>query len=149
MKTICLYEVQDEQYMESVKILALEDNFIAPNVRTSRWSPEMMSDCLMEKKTYSNMPKHEANKSVNIWQKTERIILRDTRYVSEGRNNTFSNVLPFKSVVRYIYTWVSECGVMLDEQFVSYSRFAITRVIVLESSYLFLTEGMYTSGYIT
>ena len=30
-----------------------------------------------------------------------------------------------------------------------YSRFAITRVIVLESSYLFLTEGMYTSGYIT
>jgi hypothetical protein len=31
----------------------------------------------------------------------------------------------------------------------SYSRFAITRVIVLESSYLFLTEGMYTSGYIT
>jgi hypothetical protein len=29
------------------------------------------------------------------------------------------------------------------------SRFAITRVIVLESSYLFLTEGMYTSGYIT
>jgi hypothetical protein len=25
----------------------------------------------------------------------------------------------------------------------------ITRVIVLESSYLFLTEGMYTSGYIT
>ena len=30
-----------------------------------------------------------------------------------------------------------------------YSRFAITRVIVLESSYLFLAEGMYTSGYIT
>jgi hypothetical protein len=30
-----------------------------------------------------------------------------------------------------------------------YSRFAITRVIVLESSYLFLTEGMFTSGYIT
>ena len=30
-----------------------------------------------------------------------------------------------------------------------YSRFAITRVIVLESSYLFLTEGMYISGYIT
>jgi hypothetical protein len=30
-----------------------------------------------------------------------------------------------------------------------YSWFAITRVIVLESSYLFLTEGMYTSGYIT
>ena len=29
------------------------------------------------------------------------------------------------------------------------SRFAITRVIVLESSYLSLTEGMYTSGYIT
>ena len=29
-----------------------------------------------------------------------------------------------------------------------YSRFAITRVIVHESSYLFLTEGMYTSGYI-
>jgi hypothetical protein len=27
--------------------------------------------------------------------------------------------------------------------------FAITRVIVLASSYLFLTEGMYTSGYIT
>jgi hypothetical protein len=32
---------------------------------------------------------------------------------------------------------------------IRYSRFAITRVIVLESSYLFLTEGMYTSGYIT
>jgi hypothetical protein len=31
----------------------------------------------------------------------------------------------------------------------TYSRFAITRVIVLESSFLFLTEGMYTSGYIT
>ena len=30
-----------------------------------------------------------------------------------------------------------------------YSRFAITRVIVLESGYLFLIEGMYTSGYIT
>ena len=30
-----------------------------------------------------------------------------------------------------------------------YSQFAITRVIVLESSYLFLTEGMYISGYIT
>ena len=69
---------------------------------------------------YSNMPKQEANKSVKIWRKTERIILRDTRYVSEGRNNTFSNVLPFKSIIRYIYTWVSECGVMLDEQFVSY-----------------------------
>ena len=31
----------------------------------------------------------------------------------------------------------------------NYSRFAITRVIVLESSYRFLTEDMYTSGYIT
>jgi len=30
-----------------------------------------------------------------------------------------------------------------------YSRFTITTVIVLESSYLFLTEGMFTSGYIT
>ena len=29
------------------------------------------------------------------------------------------------------------------------SRFAITRVIVLESSYLFLTEGMHNFGYIT
>ena len=36
-----------------------------------------------------------------------------------------------------------------DEIGFMYSRFAITRVIVLESSYLFLTEGMYTSGYIT
>ena len=29
------------------------------------------------------------------------------------------------------------------------SRFAITRVIVLESNYLFLTEGMHNFGYIT
>ena len=36
-----------------------------------------------------------------------------------------------------------------SKHFELYSRFAITRVIVLESSYLFLTEGMYTSGYIT
>jgi hypothetical protein len=55
-----------------------------------------------------------------------------------------------KSVVQTSYTnalqMYTDRG---DEIGFMYSRFAITRVIVLESSYLFLTEGMYTSGYIT
>ena len=41
-------------------------------------------------------------------------------------------------------SWRSKSAV-----FRMYSRFAITRVIVLASSYLFLTEGMYTSSYIS
>ena len=54
------------------------------------------------------------------------------------------NHLPFKQMFSFLYHCQN-----FYRSWVSYSRFAITRVIVLESSYLFLTDGMYTSGYIT
>ena len=65
------------------------------------------------------------------------------------------NVWQLLSKFREVWFKVLQCITPLSTIFQlygggqSYSRFAITIVIVLESSYLFLTEGMYISGYIT
>jgi hypothetical protein len=59
-------------------------------------------------------------------------------------NKYWCSVSHYLSHIRNIYIKVDRFPLMMLTA--ANSRFAITRVIVLESSHLFLTEGMYTSG---
>ena len=78
-------------------------------------------------------------------------IYESSKYHGILRYNKNKSIKLHKKSIQYLEayrTWKTSLDSRVTLSY-SYSRFAITRVIVLESSYLFLTEGMYTYGYIT
>jgi hypothetical protein len=77
------------------------------------------------------------------------VLLQNTKGVMKKSVVTIMSLRSGKDVGTYLLKSRSD-----DNEITPFSakrefRFAITRVIVLASSHLFLTEGMYTSGYIT